>query len=381
VRITAQLIDAASDRHLWAQRYERSVDDVLGLQSEVARAIAEEIRVKITPHEQGRLARARPIDPEALDAYLRGRYHWNRRTGPELKRSIEHFNRAIELEPGYALAHAGLADAYNILGDLNVIPPQDAAATARAAAKRALELDPSLAEAHTSTGFALFFYDWDWAGAEASYRRALGFNANYATARQWFSAVLNSQGRFEESMAEVMRARELDPLAFIIRTSVADTFYFSRRYDEAIRQLRATIELEPNFAPAHSDLARACAQAGLHDEAIALFERATALSGGNPAESPALAHAYAIAGRHPEARRILERVLAATKTRYVSAFAIAAVYTGLGEPDRAIEWLEGAYRSHDRAMVWLKVHPRLDSLRGDPRFVDLLRRMKFTDGP
>jgi serine/threonine-protein kinase len=374
VRITAQLIEAAADRHLWAHSYERAVDDVLALQSEVAQAIAEEIRVKLTPVEQARLAGARAVSPRAYEAYLRGRHRWNRRTQGELHKGIEHFNEAIAHDPTYAPAYAGLADSYNILADLNALPPLEAASRARAAVSRALELDPQLAEAHTSLGFIRQFFDWDWAGSERAYQQALALNPNYATAHQWHSMLLTRDARFDEALAEALHAQELDPLAFIIGTTVADVLFFWRRYDEAIAQLRRALAMEPGFVPAHSDMGRALAQMGRYEEAIEEFTIGARLGGADPRAHGGLGHAFALAGRREEARSVLARLEERAARLEASSFAIAVIYVALGEIDRAFAWLDRACREHDRALVWLKVHPRLDALRGDPRFDELLHR-------
>ena len=377
VRITVQLIEASSDRHLWAQSYERDVGDVLALQGELAQAIASEVRVKLTPGEQERLGGTRAVNPRAYEAYLRGRHCWNKRIPAEVRRAVDFFRQAIEADPAYAAAYAGLADAYNILADLGTVPPLEAASRSRAATSRALELDPRLAEAHTSLAFIRFFFDWDWEGAERSFREAIALNPNYATARQWFSELLASQARFDEAIAEGRQAEALDPLAFIIATSVADVLYFQRRYEEAIAQLRRVIEMEPTFAPARNDLARVLAQNGQTGEAIEEFLAAAELSAGDPRSHAGLGHAYALAGREADARAVLEVLTERARSLTVSSHAIAVIHTALGEHREAFEWLDRACREHDRALVWLKVHPRLDPLRSDPRFADVMRRVGF----
>jgi TolB-like protein/Flp pilus assembly protein TadD len=375
VRVTANLIEAATDRHLWSRTYERDVGDVLGLQGAVARAIADEIRVEITPREQRRLATGRTVDPRAYEAYVRGRYYWNKRTPPELRKGIEFFQQAIEADPTYAEAHAGLADSYNILADMSSMRPSEGFAIARAAIDRALEIDDQIAEAHTSLGFLRAFSEWNWAGAEESYRRAIALNPGYATAHQWCAELLVILARFDEALASARRAHSLDPLAFIIGTTVGDALFFARRYDEAIAQLRATAEMEPRFVPAHNDLGRALVQVGRYDEAIHEFQTALQLAGGEAKTSAGLAHAYAAAGRVAEARPILANLEARADTGLVSLHGIAAVHVALGQIEEAFAWLERAYRERDRALVWARVHPRLDPLRPDPRFDSLLRRM------
>ena len=375
VRVTANLIEAATDRHLWSKSYERDVGDVLGLQGAVARAIADEIRVEITPREQRRLATRRTVNPLAYEAYLRGRYYWNRRTPAELRRGIEFFQQAIEADPTYAEAYAGLADSYSVLADQSAMRPSEGFAIARAAIERALEIDDQIAEAHTSLGFLRGFSDWNWAGAEQSYRQAIALNPGYATAHQWYAEILVTQARFDEALEAARRAHSLDPLAFIIGTTVGDALYFARRYDEAIAQLRATIDMEPRFVPAHNDLGRVLVQIGRYEEGIAEFQTALQLAGGESKTSAGLAHACALAGRAAEARSILANLEARADTGLVSLHAIAVIHLALGEIEPAFTWLERAYRERDRALVWAKVHPRLDGLRPDPRFEALLRRM------
>ena len=374
VRVTANLIEAATDRHLWSKSYERDVGDVLALQGTIARAIADEVRIEITPREQRRLATGRAVDPAAFEAYLKGRYFWNRRTVPELKRGIEFFQQAIDADPTYAEAYAGLADSYNILADISAMRPSEGFAIARAAAERALEIDDQIAEAHTSLGFLRLFHEWNWAGAEESYRRALAINPGYATAHQWYAEFLVSQGRFDEALTEARRAHTLDPLAFILSTTVGDVLYFARRYDEAIAQLRATVEMEPNFQPAHSDLGRALAQRGDYDEAIQEFQAATRFTG-HPKAPAGLAHVLALAGRGDEARSILADLESRAASGLVSLNGIAVVHIALGDLESAMTWIERAFNERDRALVWAKVHPRLDPLRPDPRFQAVLARM------
>jgi eukaryotic-like serine/threonine-protein kinase len=376
VRVSANLIEAATDRLRWSRTYERSVGDVLALQGEIARAIAEEIRIEISPGERRRLAAGgRTVKPEAYEAYLKGRYLWNRRTPDELRRGIEQFQRAIELDPGYAEALAGLADSYSILGDINAMRPTDAFALARTAVERALAIDDGIAEAHTSLGFLRAFHEWNWAGAAASYERAIALNPGYATARQWYAEYLISQGRFDEALASARRARELDPLAFIFGTTVGDTLFFARRYDDAIAELRATLDMEPRFVPAHRDLGRALIQRGRVDEGIEEFLTAARLERSDPTASPGLAHAYAVGGRADEARTILKGLEARASTGLVSLHAIGVIHLALGEKEAALDWLERAYAERDRALVWAKVHPRLDPLRDQPRFAAILKNM------
>jgi tetratricopeptide (TPR) repeat protein len=292
-----------------------------------------------------------------------------------MRRGIEYFDQAIAVDPTYAEAYAGLADSYGVLADIGGIPPREGFAAARVAVERALEIDDQLAEAHTSQGFVRTFSDWSWSSAQESYRRAITLNPGYATAHQWLAENLIIQARFDEALAEARHALELDPFAFIMGTTVGDVLFFARRYDEAIAQLRATIDLEPRFVPAHNDLGRALAQSGRLDEAIAEYETVARIAGGDLKTSAGLAHALASAGRGDEARAILANMEKRLPTGLVSRHGIAVARLALGEVDAALDLIEQAYIERDRALVWAKVHPRLDPLRGHPRFEAVLKKM------
>ncbi len=375
VRITVRLSDTARDHLLWAHSYESEVGDILSLQSDVARHVASEVQVQLTPREAARLAGGRAPNAKAYESYLMGRFHWNRRTPRELEQALVHLKRAVELDPEFALAYAGIADTYNILGDLHTVLPHEAASRARAALSRALEIDPDLGEAHISFGFARLFYDWDWPGALRAFEKGIALNPGYPTGHQWYSEVLSSAGQHERAIAEAACATELDPFSPIIATTLGDTYFFARLYDEALAAIRRALELDPQFVPANSDLGRTLTQMGRHEEAIAAFEHTLALQGGERLVSGGLGYAFARGGRHDEARQILERLTAESLKRQVSAHAIAAIHLGLGEHEAALDWLERAYREHDRALVWVRVHPRLDPLRGHPRFEEIVRKV------
>jgi len=375
VRVTAQLIGARTDTHLWAESYDRDLHDILALQDDVARAIANQIKVKLTPQEQVRLASARPVNPETHEAYLKGRYYWNKRTEEGFHRSIEYFSEATEKDPNYALAHAGLADSYIILGYFSLLPAKEAYAKAREAATRALELDDTLAEAHNALATAKADYDWDWPGAEREFRRAIELNPGYATAHQWYGRLLSELGRHEEALAEIKRAQELDPLSLIINAVGGRILLYAGRDDLAIEQLRKTLEMDPNFAHAHWFLGMAYVRKGALAEAIAEFQRATTLSSNFTQYKAGLGHAYARAGKSAEARKLLYELKELSKRRYVSWCDFAAIYAGLGDKDQAFACLERAYAQRDARLVELKVDARLDPLRADLRFADLLRRV------
>ena len=377
VRITAQLIHAATDRHLWAESYERDLSDVMALQGEVSRAIAGEVKAALTPQEQARLANTRPVNPDAHEAYLKGRYYWNLRTEEGLKKSIEYFQQAIEKDPSYALAYAGLAGSYGVMATWNVMAPKEAYPRQKAAALKALEIDETLAEAHASLGLVREDYDWDWMGAEKEFKRAIELNPGYATAHQWYAEYLSEMGRYNEAIAEAKRAQELDPLSLIINADGGLVFFYARRYDEAIAQCRRTLELNAGFYPAHLYLGWAYEQKKRYAEAISEYQKAIALQQGNPTLAAHLARGYAAAGKRTEALNIISQLGQLSKGRYVSPYVIAQVYTALDDPDRAFQWLEKAYQERDSDLDELKTEPGFDSLRPDPRFQDLLRHMNF----
>ncbi len=377
VRITAQLIQAPSDTHLWAKSYERDLRDVLRLQSEVAQAIANEIKAKVTPQEQARLARAHLINPEAHEAYLNGRYYWNLRTEEGLKKGMEYFQQAIEKDPDYALAYAGLADSYVVLTEWGLMAPKEGFPRAKAAASKALEIDETLAEAHVPLAAAKYGYEWDWAGGERELRRAIELNPGYASAHQWYAEYLSYTGRHNEAIAEIKRAQELDPLSPMVNQLVGGLLIFARRYDDAIAELRRTLELNPEFYPAHMNLGYAYGQQKHYAEAISEYQKAIALQEGNPGLKAKLARAYALSGKRREALKIASDLRQLSKQRYVSAYDAAQIYTALGDFDRAFVLLEKAYQEHASFLMLLQVEPANDPLRSDPRFQDLLRRMNF----
>ena len=377
VRVTAQLIDAKTDRHLWARSYERDLRDILALQSDVARAITEEIRVKVTPQEQARIATTRAVNPEAHEAYLKGRYYWNLRTEEGLKKSIEYLQQAIEKDSGYALAYAGLVDTYAVLADYGVMAPKEVYPRCKAAAFKALEMDETLAEAHASLGRIKNQYDWDWLGAEKEYKRAIELNPSYATAHQWYAEHLSEMGRHDEAIAEAKRAQELDPLSLIINATGGWVLFYARRYDEAIAQCRRTLELNPGFYRAHLFLGRAYEQQRQYAEAILEYQKAIAYGEGDPLLAAELARGYAAAGKRAEALKIISQLRELLKRRNVSSYVMAQIYAALGDPGRAFQWLDKAYRDRASALVRLKAEPGFDSLRSDPRFQDLLRHMNF----
>jgi TolB-like protein/Flp pilus assembly protein TadD len=375
VRITAQLIEVPADKHIWAQSYEEDIQDTLRLQNKVARAIAEQIQVTLNRQEQVALGDAKVVNPEAYQAYLTGRYYWNKRTGDDLKKSIGYFAQAVEKDPSFAAAYSGLADAYALSGDweYGILSPDDAFPKAKAAATRALALDDRLAEAHTSLAFISDVYDWDWQTAERAYKRAISLNPGYATAHHWYAWHLVVLGRNSEALSAMRKAVSLDPLSPIISAELADVLCIAHLYDESLRQSRQTLELHPNFAIAHYELAQAFAQKQMHSEAISALQRAIELAGSNPAFDSELAYVYAISGRPQEARNIVQDLKKRHERPSSTDAHIAMIYVGLGDKDEAITWLNKAYAARFNPSILMR--PAFDLLRSDARFRDLLRQI------
>jgi TolB-like protein/DNA-binding winged helix-turn-helix (wHTH) protein/Flp pilus assembly protein TadD len=372
VRINAQLLQANPERHLWAESYERKMSDILALQIEVTRAIASEINARLTPQEQTHLTRVRQVNPEAYQAYLKGRYFWNKRTPEGFNKGIEYFNLAISIDPSYAPAFAGLADCYNLLNDYDVLPPKEAIPRAKAAAEQALAIDSTLAEAHASLGFALARYDWDWIGAEHEFQRAIELKPNYAIAHHWYALQLAMMGRFQQAMMEMNKALELDPLSLIINANIGWLLFFERNYDQAKERLQRTLEMDPNFLSAQVKLGWVYEQQGMYEEAIVQFKNALALSGDDANIIGLFGNSYALSGNKVEAMKIINKLQAQSKQRYISPYWIANIYACLGEKDNAFQWLNKAFEERSGGLVWLKVEPKLDPLRSDPRFLELL---------
>ena len=374
VRISASLVDVHNDRNLWGNSYEGELRDILSLQSQVAQAIAGEIQVKLTPQESASLSKSRTVNPQAYETYLLARYYWNKRTPGDLNKAIESFKAAIEIDPTYALAYTGLADSYSSLSVYGEVPPREAMPRAKAAAKRALEIDGTLAEAQATLANIEWAYDWDSAAAEEGFRKALASNPNYASAHQWYAVYLSNHGRHEEAIAEILRARELDPLSPIIEANTGADYYFARRFDRAIDELQRAAAREPSFWVIHSILGQTYLAMGRTAEATAEFVKARSLSPESARNISMLGRAYAVAGRRAEARQLVEEMCALSRKRYVSPAFIAIVYVGLGEKDNALTWLEKAYADRSDWMTLLN-EPLFDPLRSDPRFRDLLRRV------
>ncbi len=379
LNISAELINARDRSHIWGQQYNRKITDIFALQEEIAREMASALRTRITGAEEKRLTKSYTANIEAYQDYLRGRYFWNKRSEDALNKGVEYFQHAITKDPKYALAYDGLSDCYILLAVYGFSPPREAFPRATEAALKSLEIDNTLAEAHTSLARIKGEYDWDWSGAEREFQRAMEFNPSYATAHHWYGNVLATMGQHEESVANYRRALKLDPLSLAINMDLGQAFYFARQYDQAIDQLKKTVELDANFLAPRVHLGLAYLQKSMYKEGIAEFEKGLLLSPGNPNVLGQLGYAYAVTGRRGEAQRVRDKLNQLSKQEYVPKKAAAALYLGLGEKDKAFEWLEKGYeeRSIGLGGVDLKVSPIWDSLRSDPRFANLLRRMNL----
>jgi TolB-like protein/DNA-binding winged helix-turn-helix (wHTH) protein/Flp pilus assembly protein TadD len=378
VRITAQLIEASADRHLWAENYEGDLRDTLALQNKVARTVAEKIRINLTPREKTVLTNAPVVNPGAYEAYLKGRYFWNKRTAESLGKAKEYFADATTKDPTYARAYSGLADTYALLGDWEyaAMPAREALPKAKAAAMKALELDNALGEAHISLAFLSDGFDWDWDSADREFRRGIELNPSYATGHHWYAWHLILRGRNTEAITEMRKAQNLDPLSLIINADLAELLLIAHSYDESIQQSRKTIDMEPGFALAHNQLAQAYLQKQIIDPAIAELQQAIQLSGGSVACTANLARAYAAAGRRTEAERLLRDLKKHSTAVHSNAAEISIIYAALGDKDKAMTWLEKSY--DERFNPGLLLRPGFDPLRQDPRFRDLLRRVGLT---
>jgi len=375
VRITAQLIEASADKHLWSQSYEGELRDALELQNKVARAIADQIRISLNPQEQAALKAAKVVNPEAYVSYLKGRYFWNKRTGDSLKVALAYFNQAIEEDPKYAQAYSGLADTYALLGDWQyaVMTPKEALPKAKAAAIKALELDSALGEAHNSLAFCLDGFDWDFDSAGKEFLRAIELNPGYATAHHWYAWHLALLRRYDEAIAEMKKAENLDPLSLVINADLAELLVLAHSYDESIQQSRKTIEMDPNFGLAHNHLAQAYLQKHMNEEAVAELQKAVQLSGESPTCIANLARAYVASGKKSEAENLLSDLKKRSNPSHSLASEIAVIYVALGDTDQAVTWLKKGYEERFNPGVLLR--PGFDSLRSDPRFEDLMSRI------
>ena len=375
VRITAQLIDATTDEHLWAASFDRDISDVLAIHSEVARAVADEVRAELTPQETIRLEHTQSVDPAAYEFYLKGRYYWNRRTDADIQKSIEYFQRAIEIDPGYAEAYAGAAAAYLVMPTHSAVHPREAYRQAREMAENALDLDRGLAEAHAVLGGVATEYDWDWDEAEKRYEKSIALNPNDATAHQWHAEYLHEMGRFDEAMEEIKIAKRLDPLSLIIGTVYAVIAYNAVGFEESKLELDRVLEQDPDFPIAWAMLSVACATEGLYDEAAAALLKYLELFGVRQDHIDSLRDSYARGGSESLYRTLIDILRLRAKTTYVTPNQFATSYAFLNEPDSAFYYMEMAYR--DRSLFLIKAWPPFHRLKSDTRYADLLRRMNL----
>lgn len=374
VRVTAQLIQVSDQTHLWANSYDQDLRDILALQTDVARGIAKEIEIKLVPQAERRLERVGAVNPEAYEAYLKGRYLWNKRTLEALQKSIQYFEKAIQADPDCASAYAGLADSYLTLQDLDLLPPQEAATKAKRAAKKALRIDPMLAEAHISLAHA-HFHEFNWSAAEKEFKQGLELNPSYPTAHFYYANYLLAKGQMEEAIIEARLAQALDPVSLSAEANAANILFHARHYDEAIEQSVKILETDPNDARAYEELGRAYEQKGVYERAITAFQKAVALSGRASRFLASLAHTYGVAGRRKESLELLKELKQMLKNNYVPPYAMALVFLGLRDWGETVKWLEKAYEDNSSALPFLKVNPRFVPLHSEPRFQHLLYRI------
>ncbi len=377
IRVTVQLVSVRDGAPLWAEKFDEQFTNIFAVQDQISEQVVRSLTLTLSSTEKEMLSKRYTANSEAYQLYLKGRYFSDKRTEEGLKRGLEHFQQAIDLDPNYALAYAGLADSYILLSMYGALPPKESLPRAKAMATKALEIDEELAEAHISLAFARMTNDRDWSGAEVEFKRAIELNPNHATAHHWYAEYLASLKRHDEAIAEIERAQELDPVSLIVHTEVGRHFYYARQYDRAIEQLRKAVEMDPNFARAHQYLGRTYVKEGMYEEAAAECQKAWQLDH-TPRTLGFLGYAYAVSGKRGAAQKVIEELKGESKRRYVSPYWIAVVYAGLGDTDGALEWLERLYEERSGFLIFLKVEPIFDSLRSDPRFTDLLRRAGHT---
>ena len=378
LRITVQLVDVSDGYPIWSERYERDEQDIFVLQDEISLAIVDNLKLKLLSEERVELIKRHTDNLEAYNLYLKGRYHWNKRTKEGIIKSIEYLKQVIEIDPTYSLAYSGLADSYIVFGEWSFFPPKEVFPKAKTVALRALEINKELAEAHTALAAIKRDYEWDWSGAEIEYRRAIELNPNYATAHQWYAEYLTIMGRFDEAIKEIKRAQELDPLSLII-TSIAGgiVYYNARMYDKGVEQCLKVLDLDSEYAPAHLYLGWNYKQKEMYEESIAELEKARELSKARPFSEGDLAHAYALADQESKSQLILQDLKKRADKEFVNPFTIAIIYIGLGDRTKAFEWLDKAYDNRSYKLLFLKVDPIFDRLRSDPRFKALLKKMNL----
>ena len=375
LRIGTELVDVATGSQLWGAQFDRKPGDIFVIQDEISNEISGKLRLQLTLGERKRLTKRHTEDHEAYRLYLQGRHHWNRWTEEGFYKAIEYFEKAVEKDPGYALAHAGVADSYVLLGWNSYLPPKDAFPKGKAAALTALQFDPDLGEAYASLAAVLWLHDWQWQAAQKEFARSLELNPCYPTANHWYAEYVMTMGRQVEAIAKMRGSQELDPLSLIINDAIGWASYMARRYDDALAQLLRTVELDPNYPVTYWILGLLYRITGRYDLAISAGEKGVSLSGGSPLMRAALAHTYGKAGKRAEAQQILNELSALAKCKYVAPHFFAGIHIGLGEYDRAIEYLEKSYEEHSHWLIYLHIDPSMDELRSDPRFQDLLKRV------
>jgi eukaryotic-like serine/threonine-protein kinase len=371
--VNAELVDVADGRQLWGSQYNTKFSEIFAIQEEISNRISSELRLRLSPQEKERLRQCDTRDATAYQLYLKGRHHWNKRTTDGVKKAIRYLQQAIDQDPGYALAYAGLADCFALFGGYRALPPREAFPMSRASAMKALEIDDRVAEAHNSLAIASLFYDWNWSKAEEEFKRAIYLSPKYATAHQWYTIFLAAMERSDEALASIRRAHELDMLSLPINTHLGWAFYFFRQFDASVKQLQATLELDPDFILAHFVLGQAYTQQGKYTEAIAELQTAASLSARLPPILSALGYAYALAGEIDQAQQILVELIEASSKKYVSAYDLALVNIGLGQKEKVFEMLSDAVKERCGWLVFLKTEPAFDSLRSDPRFRELIQ--------
>ncbi len=375
VTVSTELVDVRDNKQLWGEQYNEKIADLISLPREIAAKITGNLRLTISGDDHNRMMKHYTDNPEAYQLYLKGRFYWNKRNAEALKKSVEYFNQAIEKDPSYALAYSGLADAYSLIPNYSGGSPREFGPRARAAARKAVELDDTLAEAHTSLAFILASYDWEWAESTKEFKRAIELNPNYATAHHWYSdGPLLCMGRLDEAIAEMKRAQELDPLSLIINSELGTNYIMARQYDKAIEQLRKTIEMDSTFYYAHWNLGEAYEAKGDYPQALAEYQTSLRLVD-DPSVVALMGHAYALSGKRDEALKLADQLKEMSRHRYISAYAVAQVYAGLRDNDDTFQWLEKSYQEHAPDVSLIKVDPLFDNVHSDPRFAELVRRL------
>ncbi len=375
LRIGTELVDVPTGSQLWGAQYDRKPGDIFAIQDEISNEISEKLRLKLTRAEKKRLTKRQTDDAEAYRLYLKGRHHWNRWTEDGFYKAIEYFQQAVEKDPAYALAYTGIADSYVLLGWNSYLPPKDAFPKARVAAMAALRLDPELGEAHSPQAAVLWLYDWQWPEAQMEFKRSLALNPAHPTASHWYAECLMTMGRHSEAIARMKSSQDLDPLSLIISVAIGWAFYMAGQYEAAIEQLHRTVEMDPNYPVTYWILGLTLRKMGRHELAIAEGEKGVKLSGGSALMRAALAQTLATADRRKDALQILDDLTTLSKEKYVSPYFFAGIHVGLGEDDRAIEYLEKSYEEHSHWLIYLHIDPSMDRMRSNPRFQDLLRRI------